>query len=204
MSQRTWDRAPSGAVAAQRPGTATTAATSSVAAEAAAGTAAAGAAAAGAAQPSVSGRVRLTGRGALLAMFVLCFLGLLASGWLGWGPLAGGTFVAASALAAARTQRSDLLTVTVSPPALFCAAVICVKALTSSGNMLLSAGTGTLITLANTAPWLLAGTALSLIIAFSRGLRGTAAALGRELHGLPPALARRPDHPHPVGRRIGR
>ena len=139
--------------------------------------------------------MRLTGRGALLVMFVLFLSGLLASGWLGWGPLAGGTFVAASALAAARTQRGDLLAVTVSPPALFGGAVLCVKALTASGNVLLSAGAGTLITLANTAPWLLAGTALSLVIAFARGLRGTAAALGRQLHGLPPAPARHPSTP---------
>jgi hypothetical protein len=118
-------------------------------------------------------------------MFGLCFLGLLASGWLGWGPLAGGTFVIASVLAAARTQRTDLLTVTVSPPALFLVAVICVKGLTSSGNVLLSTATGTLITLANTAPWLLAGTALSVIIAFSRGLWGNVVALGKELQGDP-------------------
>ncbi len=125
-------------------------------------------------------------------MFVLCFLGLLASDWLGWGPLAGGAFVAASVVAAARTQRTDLLTVTVSPPALFLVAVICVKGLTSSGNVLLSTATGTVITLANTAPWLLAGTALSLIIAFSRGLWGNVVTLGRELRGDPVTSSGRP------------
>lgn len=139
------------------------------------------------------GGVRLTGRGALIGMFVLCLLGLLASGWLGWGPLAGGAFVAATVLAAAWTERTDLLAVTVSPPALFLAAVVCVKGLTASGNVLLSAATGTLITLANTAPWLLAGTALSLIIAFSRGLRGDARALGRQVRGDPAGLSGRPE-----------
>ena len=84
-------------------------------------------------------------------------------------------------LAAALTQSSDLLTVAVSPPALFLAAVIAWKALTSSGNLILSTAAGTLITLANSAPWLLAGTALSLIITFSRGLRQNITALSSEL-----------------------
>ena len=136
--------------------------------------------------------VRLTGRGALLGVFGLCFLGVFASGWLGWGPLTGGAFVAATVLGAGWTQRTDLLTVSVSPPALFLLAVVCVKGLTASGNVLLSTATGTLITLANTAPWLLAGTALSLVIAFARGLRGNVVALGQELRGVPASSPTRP------------
>ncbi len=116
---------------------------------------------------------------------MLSFLGLIASDWLGWGPLSGGAFVVACVLAAGWTQRGDLLTVAVSPPALFLVAVICGKALMSSGGVLLSTTEGTLITLANTAPWLLAGTALSLGIAFSRGLWGNVRALGKELRGDP-------------------
>jgi hypothetical protein len=138
-------------------------------------------AAAAAGEPAPAG-VRLTGRGAVLGIFVLCFLGLLAADRLGWGLLTGGTFVVACVLAAALTQSSDLLTVAVSPPALFLVAVVLGKALTSSGN-LLSAAAGTLITLANSAPWLLAGTALSLIIMFSRGLRQNITALSNELSG---------------------
>lgn len=121
----------------------------------------------------------------MLGIFLLCFLGLLGSDRLGWGPLAGGTFVAASVLAAVLTQRRDLLTVAVSPPALFFAAVICGKALTSPGGPF-SLAAGILITLANCAPWLLGGTALSLAIAFGRGLRGNITALSRELHGSSP------------------
>jgi hypothetical protein len=129
--------------------------------------------------------MRLTGRGAVLGIFALCFLGILAADRLGWGLLTGGTFVVACVLAAALTQSSDLLTVAVSPPALFLIAVIFGKALTSSGNLILSTAAGTLITLANSAPWLLAGTALSLIIMFSRGLRQNIAALSSELSGAP-------------------
>lgn len=127
--------------------------------------------------------MRLTGRGALIGIFALCLLGILAADQLGWGPLTGGTFLLACVLAAAFTQSSDLLTVAVSPPALFLVAVIIGKALTSSGNLILSTAAGTLITLANSAPWLLAGTALSLIITFSRGLRQNITALSNELSG---------------------
>jgi len=140
--------------------------------------------------------VKLTGRGAVLAIFVLCFFGLLAADRLGWGLLTGGMFVVACLLAATLTQPSDLLTVAVSPPALFLAAVVVVKVLTSSGN-LLSAAAGILITLANSAPWLLAGTALSLIITFSRGLRQNISALSNELSG---ASAVSPPRPRDTGR----
>jgi hypothetical protein len=128
-------------------------------------------------------KVNLTGRGAVIGMFALCFIGILAADRLGWGLLTGGTFVVACVLAAALTKPSDLLTVAVSPPALFLVATIIVKALTSTGNPLLSTAAGTLITLANSAPWLLAGTALSLIIMFSRGLRQNITALSNELSG---------------------
>jgi hypothetical protein len=131
-----------------------------------------------------AGGVRLTGRGALVVVFVLCLAGLAVSGWLHWGLLAGSTFMAASCLAAARTQRSDLLVVAVSPPALFLIAVICVKALGSAGD-LLSTAEGTLITLADNAPWLLAGTLLSVIIAFSRGMWDNVRTLGKDLRGDP-------------------
>ena len=129
--------------------------------------------------------VRLTGRGAMLGIFVVCLFGLIVSDWLHWGVMTGGAFVVASGVAAARTQRTDLLTIAVSPPALFLAAVVCGKALLSSGSVLLSTTEGTLITLANTAPWLITGTLLSLGIGFSRGLWGNIRALGQDLRGDP-------------------
>jgi hypothetical protein len=120
----------------------------------------------------------------MLGIFVVCFVGLVISDWLHWGVLTGGAFVAASCAAAARTKRTDLLPIAVSPPALFLAAVVCGKALLSSGSVL-STAEGTLITLANTAPWLIAGTLLSLIIAFSRGLWGNVRVLSQDLRGDP-------------------
>jgi hypothetical protein len=138
----------------------------------------------GAGGPRKAAGVLLTGRGALVVVFALCLVGLAVSGWLHWGIMPGLVFVAASCLAAARTQRADLLVVAVSSPALFLIAVICTKALGSAGSVL-STAEGTLITLANTAPWLLAGTLLSVIVAFSRGMWDNVRTLRKDLRGDP-------------------
>ena len=129
-------------------------------------------------QPSAA---RLTGRGALLGMFVLSFLGILVSSWLHWSPLAGGSFVLGCAAAARWTKSRDLLSVVVSPPVLFFCALLSVKALTSTGNMLVSIAEGTTLTLASVAPWLFAGVAVSLIIACFRGLPRCIRDLRRDL-----------------------
>ncbi len=125
----------------------------------------------------------LTGRGALLGMFVLSFLGILVASWLHWSPLAGGSFVLGCAAAALRTKHRDLLTVVVSPPLLFFGALVGVKALTASGDRLVSVAGGTALTLATVAPWLFAGVALSLIIAWCRGLPRCVSDLRRDLRG---------------------
>ena len=177
MSQRTWQAA---AVPSTLPGTPERT-RSGQPAEPTAKPAPASGADTGTAKP---GGVRLTGRGALVVVFALCLLGLAVSGWLHWGILTGVVFVAASCLAAARTQRSDLLVVAVSTPGLFLIAAICTKALGSAGSVL-STLEGTLITLANTAPWLIGGTLLSLIIAFSRGMWDNVRTLRKDLRGDP-------------------
>jgi hypothetical protein len=75
----------------------------------------------------------------------------------------------------------DLLAVAVSPPAIFLAAVVCAQALTSPGSLPGSATKGTLIILADTALWLITGTALALIITFARGLPDNVRELGEDL-----------------------
>ncbi len=114
--------------------------------------------------------IQLTGRGAVVLMLAVFTLGLLGASWLGWPVLAGGAFLLGSAAAARYTKPGDLLTVAATPPLLFCAALVGVKAATATGNTALSVAEGTAITLARAAPWLLAGTVLNLIIALSRGL----------------------------------
>jgi hypothetical protein len=112
--------------------------------------------------------LRLTGRGAILGLFVLMFLGSLISGWLGTGVLADLLFLLGCGAMAWYTKPADLLSVSVSPPLAFFFACVLAKLITSSGGT--SAAEGTLVTLATSAPWLFAGTALTIAIALRRGL----------------------------------
>ena len=92
-------------------------------------------------------------------MLLLFLISLLVANWLKWGVLAGASFVIGSVAAAWYTRPRDLLAVAVSPPLLFCA-LVCVKALTAQGAVIISAVEGTALTLANVAPWLFAGVIL--------------------------------------------
>jgi hypothetical protein len=127
--------------------------------------------------------VQLTGRGAVVSLLGLTFLGLLVSDWLNWGVLGDVAFVAACVVIACLTKRSDLLLVAVCPPLVFLIACVCAKVATSAGGT--SAAEGTLVTLANSAPWLFAGTGLTVIIGLGRGLLGNLRNLSRRLHGDP-------------------
>lgn len=135
--------------------------------------------------PHPAGRrrqLRLTGRGAVLGMFAVFFLGLLLSEGLGWAWLAGAAFLAGSTAAARYSNQRGLLAVAVSPPLLFLCALILARLLTAAGNVLVSAAEGTLLTLAGVAPWLFAGVAITLLVATVRGLPGCIRDLRRDLH----------------------
>lgn len=129
--------------------------------------------------------VRLTGRGAILALMVLSFLGLIVSDGLGWGMFADGTFVAACILIACYVKPSDLLPVMVCPPLTFFVACVGDKLITSAGGT--SAAEGTLVTLATSAPWLFLGTAVTILIGLRRGLLDNIRELRRGLQGEPDA-----------------
>jgi hypothetical protein len=133
------------------------------------------------------GRIALTGRGAIAGMLLLFLVSLLVANWLQWGVLAGASFVIGSVAAAWYTRPRDLLAVAVSPPLLFFCALVCVKALTAQGAVLISTVEGTALTLANVAPWLFAGVILYLIVAWARGLPQCVTELR---HGLRPDLPR--------------
>ena len=139
------------------------------------------------ASPADRGRIALTGRGAVAGMLLLFLISLLVATWLRWGVLAGASFVIGSVAAAWYTRPRDLLAVAVSPPLLFFCALVCVKALTAQGTMVISTVEGTALTLANVAPWLFAGVILYLIVAWSRGLPQCVTELR---HGLRPDLPR--------------
>jgi len=113
---------------------------------------------------------RLTARGAGLAMFSVFFPGTMTAGWLHLAVLTGLSFVAGCILAGLYTKRAHLLTMVTMPPMVFMVALICVKALTATGNTVVSTAAGSLLTLSAVAPWLFAGTAVTLVIALFRGL----------------------------------
>ncbi len=132
--------------------------------------------------------IRLTGRGAVLSLFGLTFIGLLLANWMGWGMLGDVTFVIACILIVAYAKPSDLLTVVVCPPLVFLGACVCAKVITSAGGT--SAAEGTLVTLGNSAPWLFIGTILTIVIALSRGLLDNIRELRQGLRGEPGTQAR--------------
>jgi hypothetical protein len=135
--------------------------------------------------------IRLTGRGAILCLFVLCFVGILVSGWLGTGIVADALFVAGCGAMAWYAKPSDLLTVAVAPPLAFFFGCVLAKLASSSGGT--SAAEGTLVTLATSAPWLFIGTALTIVIGLRRGLLGNIRELRQGLQGNPGGKAARAD-----------
>jgi hypothetical protein len=113
--------------------------------------------------------VRLTGRGALAALFVLCFFTQLIADWTGWGTLAGAAFVCGCGAVTYYTRTSGLRSVVVAPPLMFFAGATCAELITAPGTFM--AAEGILVTLGTTAPWLYTGTALTIVVAIGRGYR---------------------------------
>jgi hypothetical protein len=113
--------------------------------------------------------VRLTGRGALAALFVLCFFTQLIADWTGWGTLAGAAFVCGCGAVTYYTRTSGLRSVVVAPPLLFFAGSTCAELITAPGMFL--AVEGILVTLGTSAPWLFTATALTVVVAVGRGYR---------------------------------
>ena len=120
--------------------------------------------------------VRLTGRGAIAALFALCFGTQLIAAWTGWGTLAGAAFVCGCGAVTYYTRTGGLRAMVVAPPLLFFAGSTCAQLLTAPGTFL--AAEGILVTLGTSAPWLFTGAALTVVVAIGRGYR--------------PALFRRP------------
>ncbi len=117
----------------------------------------------------------MTVRGAMVAMFgIFLFCDLLATR-LNFGILTGLGYVASCVLAPLLVRRHAQLHVVMAPPAIFMAAVVLTQVLTAQGtsrhSRVLSVLEGTLLTLAQVAPWLFAGTFLSVVASAKRGLR---------------------------------
>jgi hypothetical protein len=116
-----------------------------------------------------AGSVKLTGRGAVLALFVSCLFGLLIAGWTGWSALADALFVMSCGVVAYYTRAKGLRHVVVCPPLAFLAGTVCAELITAPGGF--AAAEGILITLGTSAPWLFTGTVLVIVIAVGRGYR---------------------------------
>jgi hypothetical protein len=114
--------------------------------------------------------IRLTARGALLGLFVACFLALLFAQATGWSAIPDLVFVGGCGGGAWYTKRGAQLPLAVSPPVIFFLACLLVQWLTTSGFIPLL--TGIFVTLGSAAPWLFAGTALTVLIGLCRGLGG--------------------------------
>lgn len=124
---------------------------------------------------------QLTGRGAVLAVFGACFIGLLIADWANWQELADAVFFLASSLTAYYVRPGSLLPVVASPPLLFLAACLVVSALTAPG--LPATAERIAVTLGGAAWWMVVGMALSVAIALLRGLRAEIRALWSDLRG---------------------
>jgi hypothetical protein len=113
-------------------------------------------------------------------------LGVAVQGLAGSAVLAGLAYALGSAAAARYTRRADLITVAVAPPLVFFCLLLLGAAVSATGNTVLSVAGGSALSLARTAPWLFAGTAVSLIIGWFRGLPGCLAQLRSDLR--PPGM----------------
>jgi hypothetical protein len=131
------------------------------------------------------GTLRLTARGAALAMFSICFPGTLTSGWLHFPVLSGASFVAACVLAALVTRREDLLVVVTLPLVIFLASAICVAAVSSNGGGVLAAASGIALTLGGAVLWLFIGQAAVLLLSLFRGLPSCVRDLRADLRDEP-------------------
>jgi hypothetical protein len=93
--------------------------------------------------------------------------------------------VAACLLTTWTVRGSQLLLVVVTPPILLAAADLCAQLMTGSGGILAAAG-GTVVSLANLAPWLFTGTICGVGVGLLRGLIANVRDLGQSLRGDPP------------------
>ncbi len=132
-------------------------------------------------------RSRVTARGALLGLFAICLLACLLAAWRQLDVLAGAGFMAGCVLAPVYARREAMLHVMISVPAIFLLAEIVTQSLTAQGSSshgsVLSVLEGTFLTLADVAPWLLAGTAVCTGIAMFRGLPQCVRELQADLRG---------------------
>lgn len=119
-------------------------------------------------------RTHVTTRGALLGMFGICLAACLLGSWLHADVAAGLGFIVAGILAPVYARREALLYVVIAAPVVFLLAEIIAQVAMAQGSSsrgtVISVLEGTILTLADVAPWLFAGTVICLAAALARGL----------------------------------
>ncbi|CAM3872813.1 DUF6542 domain-containing protein [Nocardiopsis rhodophaea] len=144
--------------------------------------------------PRPSGaKMRLTGRGGILAIMLATFAGAMIAPLVEMPSISGGAFVASCVVAALLVRPTDLLSLSVSPPLAYFTAALGAEMITTLGENGFARGVaiGIGTRLANIAPWLFLGTALVLLITLFRGLPANVRDLDDELNGRKERAARR-------------
>ncbi|RJL33368.1 DUF6542 domain-containing protein [Bailinhaonella thermotolerans] len=136
-------------------------------------------------KPSEKG-VRLTARGAILALFAVTVLGRIGAALLAWPEVAGAAFVLACLATAVLVRKRDLLALVVSPPLVFFVATLVSELVRAFGSSSFARGLGIgmFSAMSGGAPWLFAGSVLVLGIALARGLRENVSDLRDDLRTL--------------------
>jgi hypothetical protein len=127
--------------------------------------------------------VRLTARGAIALTLVSTLAGYVLAALLDMQLLVGLAFVAASLLGVVMVNPRELLSLVVTPPLVFFIATLFVELGRALGSVaiLQSLALGLYGSLSRGAPWLFAGSAIVLGVAWARGLRDNVRELREEL-----------------------
>ncbi|TYB62662.1 hypothetical protein FXF51_24810 [Nonomuraea sp. PA05] len=146
--------------------------------------------------------VRLTARGAIALALVATLAGYVLTAVFGVEQLVGAAFVLSSVLGAVLVNRRELLSLVVTPPLVFFCATLFVELGRAFGSVSIvqSLALGLYTSMTQGAPWLFAGSALVLGVAWRRGLRDNVRELREELKaGAEMTRPRQPFVPEPEG-----
>ncbi|MFI7636554.1 DUF6542 domain-containing protein [Nonomuraea sp. NPDC049400] len=127
--------------------------------------------------------VRLTARGAVALALVSTLAGYVLAALLGIQYIVGAAFVLSSLLGVLMVNRRELLSLVVTPPLVFFCATLFVELGRAFGSVSIvqSLALGLYTSLTSGAPWLFAGSAVVLGVAWRRGLRDNVRDLREEL-----------------------
>ncbi|MEV4106853.1 DUF6542 domain-containing protein [Nonomuraea sp. NPDC049695] len=127
--------------------------------------------------------VRLTARGAIALALVVTLAGYVLAALFDIQQIVGAAFVLSSLFGALMVNRRELLSLVVTPPLVFFCATLFVELGRAFGSVSIvqSLALGLYTSLTSGAPWLFAGSAIVLGVAWRRGLRDNVRELREEL-----------------------